>query len=46
MMLHKNKKVKVRSSDGDTDYFGIVTGAEQRVYIRPKAVYYLPRLRA
>ena len=26
MMLYKNTKVKVRSPDGDTDYFDIVTG--------------------
>ena len=24
MMLYKNKKVKIRSLDGDTDYFDIV----------------------
>ena len=29
MMLYKNTKVKVRSSDRDTDYFKIVTGALQ-----------------
>ena len=26
MMLYKNTKVKVRSLDGDTDYFDIVAG--------------------
>ena len=26
MMLYKNTKVKVRSADGDTDYFNIVAG--------------------
>ena len=26
MMLYRNTKVKVRSSDGDTDYFDIVAG--------------------
>ena len=26
MMLHRNTKVKVRSPDGDTDYFDIVAG--------------------
>ena len=26
MMLYKNTKIKVHSSDGDTDYFNIVTG--------------------
>ena len=29
MMLYKNTKVKVRSLDGDTDYFNIVTGVLQ-----------------
>ena len=29
MMLHRNTKVKVCSSDGDTDYFGIVAGVLQ-----------------
>ena len=29
MMLYKNTKVKVRSSDGDTDYFDIVAGVLQ-----------------
>ena len=29
MMLYRNKKVKVRSPDGDTDYFDIVAGALQ-----------------
>ena len=29
MMLYKNTKVKVRSLDGDTDYFGIVLGVLQ-----------------
>ena len=26
MMLHRNTKVKIRSPDGDTDYFDIVAG--------------------
>ena len=30
MMLYKNTKVKVRSPDGDTDYFDIVAGVLQR----------------
>ena len=30
MMLYRNTKVKVRSPDGDTDYFDIVTGVLQR----------------
>ena len=29
MMLNRNTKVKVRSSDGDTDYFDIVAGVLQ-----------------
>ena len=29
MMLHKNTKVKVRSPDGDTDFFDIVAGVLQ-----------------
>ena len=30
MMLYKNRKAKVRSPDGDTDYFDIVAGVLQR----------------
>ena len=29
MMLYRNTKVKVRSPDGDTDYFDIVAGVMQ-----------------
>ena len=29
MMLYRNTKVKVRSPDGDTDYFNIVAGVLQ-----------------
>ena len=29
MMLYKNTKVKIRSPDGDTDYFDIVAGVMQ-----------------
>ena len=29
MILYRNIKVKVRSSDGDTDYFDIVAGVLQ-----------------
>ena len=29
MMLYRNTKVKVRSPDGDTDYFDIVAGVLQ-----------------
>ena len=30
MMLYRNTKVKVRSTNGDTDYFDIVAGVLQR----------------
>ena len=29
MFLYRNTKVKVRSPDGDTDYFDIVSGVQQ-----------------
>ena len=35
MMLYKNMKVKVRSSDGDTDYFDIVAGVLQGDTLAP-----------
>ena len=35
MILHKNTKVKVHSSDGDTDYFDIVTGMLQGDTLAP-----------
>ena len=35
MMLHKNTKVKVSSSDGDTDYFDIVAGMLQGDTLAP-----------
>ena len=35
MMLYKNTKVKVRSPDGDTDYFGIVAGVLQGDTLTP-----------
>ena len=35
MMLYKNTKVKVRSSDGDIDYFDIVAGVLQRDTLGP-----------
>ena len=35
MMLYKNTKVKVRSPDGDTDYFNIVAGVRQRDTLAP-----------
>ena len=35
MMLYKNTKVKLRSPDGDIDYFGIVAGVLQRNTLAP-----------
>ena len=35
MMLYKNTKVKVRSPDEDTDYFGIVAGVLQGDTLAP-----------
>ena len=35
MMLYRNTKVKVRSPDGDTDYFNIVTGVLQGDTLAP-----------
>ena len=35
MMLYKNTKVKVRSQDGDTDYFDIVAGVLQGDTLTP-----------
>ena len=35
MMLHKNMKVKVRTPDGDTDYFDIVAGVLQGDTLAP-----------
>ena len=35
MMLYKNMKVKVRSPDGDTDYFNIAAGVLQRDTLAP-----------
>ena len=35
MMLYRNTTVKVRSSDGDTDYFDIVTGVLQGDTLAP-----------
>ena len=35
MMLHRNTKVKVRSSDGDTDYIDIVAGVLQGDTLAP-----------
>ena len=44
MMLYKNAKVLVSSTDGNTDYFDVVTGVLQGD-ISPIPFYYLPRLR-
>ena len=35
MMLYRNTKVKVRSPDGNTDYFDIVTGVQQGETLAP-----------
>ena len=35
MMLYKNTKVKIRSLDGDTDYFDIVAGVQQGDILAP-----------
>ena len=35
MMLYKNTKVEVRSTNGDTDYFDIVAGVLQRDTLAP-----------
>ena len=35
MILYKNTKVKIRSPDGDTDYFDIVAGVLQRDTLDP-----------
>ena len=35
MRLYRNSKVKVRSSDGDTDYFDIVAGVLQGDTLAP-----------
>ena len=35
MMLYRNTKVKVRSSDGDTDYFDIVADVLQGDKLAP-----------
>ena len=45
-MLYKNKKVKVRSLDGDADFFNIITGELQGGHISPIHFYYLSRLRS
>ena len=44
-ILYKNIKVKVRSLDGDTEYFDIVAGVLQEE-TNPIPLYHLSRLRA
>ena len=46
MTLYKNAKVKVCSSDGKTDFFGIVADVLQGDTLLPIPVHNLPRLRA
>ena len=43
MMLYRNTEVKVRSPDGDTDYFDIVLGV---LHISPIPLHHMSRLRA
>ena len=47
MMLYRNTKVKVCSSDGDTDYFDIVAGVLQEDTLAPYlfiiCLYYMLR---
>ena len=45
MILYRNTKVKVRSPDGDTEYFDIVAGVLQGDTLAPY-LYHLSRLRA
>ena len=46
MILYRNTKVKVRSPDGDRDYFDIVAGVLQGDTLAPIPFYHLSRLRA
>ena len=46
-ILYRNTKVKVRSPDGDTEYFDIVAWVLQGDTLAPYLfIIYLPRLRA
>ena len=45
-ILYKNTKVKVRSPDGDTEFFNIVAGVLKREPANPIPLYHLSRLRA
>ena len=44
MMFYRNTKVKVRSPDGETDYFDIVAGVRQGDTLAPIPIYHLSRL--
>ena len=44
MILYRNTKVKVRSPDGDTEYFDIVAGVLQGDTLAPYPLYHLSRL--
>ena len=45
-ILYRNTKVKVRSPDGDTEYFDIVARSTTRRHASPIPLYHLSRLRA
>ena len=45
-ILYRNTKVKVRSPDGNTEYFAIVAGVLQGDTLAPYLLNILPRLRA
>ena len=45
-ILYRNTKVKVRSPDGDTEYFNIVAGVLQRDTLAPYLFIIYLRLRA
>ena len=44
-ILYRNTKVKVRSPDGDTEYFDIVAGVLQGDTLGSVSLYHLSRLR-
>ena len=44
-ILYRNTKVKVRSPDGDTEYFDIVAGSTTRGHAGHVPLYHLSRLR-
>ena len=43
MILYRDTKVKVRSPDGDTEYFDIVAGVLQGDTLAPYLIYHLSR---